>query len=283
MKLTHKALLLFCLFLLSGHAHAQSFLQDSTISISGMILTEKSKEPVENAIISIKRNRRGVISDSAGIFHLQIHARDTLVVSSMGFETIEWPIPVISDPDFPPFFKIHVKDQAVLLKEVDIYALGTWEEFKQDVVKTKTPPKKNMGQSYKLNKAQLMEIEKKKMETTPPNVVAGLIGLGSKIFKKKRKPQPVFSDDINYLHQQMLQQKFNREIVAGLTQEKDSTLEKVFVYICRHSNFTYKDSELEIQTKILELYQEYLSDPEKANSSIVNLDTLNRIPNHLRP
>jgi hypothetical protein len=187
MKPLYQVLFFIFSLLLSGNIYAQEFLQDSTISISGMILSDKSKEPVENAIITIKRTRRGVISDSSGVFHLQIRAKDTLVVSSMGFETIQWPVPLISNPDFPPFFKIHLKDQAVLLKEVDIYALGSWEEFKEDFVKTKTPPKKNMGESYKLNKAQMMEIKRKEMETTPPNIVAGLIGLGSKLFKKKKK------------------------------------------------------------------------------------------------
>ncbi|NOU58919.1 carboxypeptidase-like regulatory domain-containing protein [Marinifilum caeruleilacunae] len=283
MKACSPTLLIFTLFLFSGNITAQTFLQDSTISISGMILSEKSKEPIENAIVTIKRTRRGVISDSAGVFHLQIQPKDTLVVSSMGYEIIQWPVPLIIDPDFPPFFKIHLKGQAVLLKEVDIYALGTWEEFKEDFVKTKTPPKKNMGEKYKLNEVQMMKIRQKELETTPPNIVAGLIGLGSKLFKRKRKAEPVFSDDINFLHQQMLQKKFNREIVADLTHESDSTLEKVFVFICKNSDFTYKDSEIHIQTKILELYEEYLQDPEKANSSILRLDSLNKIPNHLRP
>lgn len=84
MKPIPKSLIFICFILISLNALAQEYAQDSTISISGLILTDKSKEPIEDAIITIKRTRRGVISDSSGVFHLQILPKDTLVISSMG-------------------------------------------------------------------------------------------------------------------------------------------------------------------------------------------------------
>ncbi|WP_321300135.1 carboxypeptidase-like regulatory domain-containing protein [Marinifilum fragile] len=283
MKPIPKSLIFICFILISLNALAQEYAQDSTISISGLVLTDKSKEPIEDAIITIKRTRRGVISDSSGVFHLQILPKDTLVISSMGFEMIQWPVPAITDPNFPPFFKIYLKDQAVPLKEVNVYALGTYDDFKEEFVKKKLPPKKKKGEGFKLSEAQMFEIKLKEQARTPPNVVAGLIGLGSKLFKKKKKPQPVFSNEINYLHQQMLEEKFNREIVSNLTGESGKTLEQLYAFICKNSDFTYQDSELDIQTKILELYKEYKLDPEKANSSLLELKKTNKIPNHLRP
>ncbi|WP_282015575.1 carboxypeptidase-like regulatory domain-containing protein [Marinifilum flexuosum] len=283
MKPNPKSLILICFTLLTLNGVAQEFSQDSTISISGFILSDKEKEPIEDAIITIKRTRRGVISDSSGVFHLQILPKDTLVISSMGFEMIQWPVPAIADPNFPPFFKIYLKNQAVPLKEVNVYALGTYEDFKEEFVKKKLPPKKKKGEGFRLSEAQMFEIKLKEQARTPPNVVAGLIGLGSKIFKKKKKPQPVFSNEVNFVHQQMLQEKFNREIVTNLTGETGNTLEQVYAYIYKNSNFTYQDSELDIQTKILELYKEYKLDPEKANSSLLQLKKKDKIPNHLRP
>ncbi|PXY00907.1 hypothetical protein DF185_13505 [Marinifilum breve] len=288
MKPNPKSLILICFIFISLTSSAQNLSQDSTISISGLILSDKEKEPIEDAIITIKRTRRGVISDSSGVFHLQILPKDTLVISSMGFEMIQWPVPAISDPNFPPFFKIYLKNQAVPLKEVNVYALGTWENFKEDFVKSKTPPKENLGERYKLSKVQLEEIKQKEMESCPGNIVSGLIGLGiklgSKIFPKKRKtPQPVFSNELKYLHKQVLMEKFNRKIVSDLTGETGKTLEKLYAYICKKSHFTYLYSELDIQTKILELHKEFMLDPEKANISIAKIDTINRIPNHLRP
>ncbi|PXY00908.1 hypothetical protein DF185_13510 [Marinifilum breve] len=283
MKTFFNIIIILFLSTLYFRGYSQSFLQDSTISISGLILSDKQKEPIEDAIITIKRTRRGVISDSSGVFHIQILPKDTLVISSMGFEMIQWPVPAISDPNFPPFFKIYLKSQAVPLKEVNVYALGTYEEFKEEFVKKKLPPMKKKGEGFKLSEAQMLEIKLKEQARTPPNVVAGLVGIGKKIFKKKKKPQPVFSSEVSFLHQQMLQEKFNREIVTNLTGETGNKLEQLYAYICKNSDFTYLDSELDIQTKILELYKEYKLDPEKANSSLLQLNKENKIPNHLRP
>ncbi|WP_421917944.1 carboxypeptidase-like regulatory domain-containing protein [Marinifilum sp.] len=276
-------LLLLPFILLSSNCFAQSSMLESTISISGLILSEKNKNGIENAIVTIKRTRRGVISDSSGVFHLQIQANDTLVISSMGYEIKEWPVPFIIDPNFPPFFQIYLKNHAVLLKEVNVYALGTWEDFKNDFVKAKTPAKKNMGEAYRLNKSQLQKVKLKELERTPPNVVQGLLSIGSGLFKTRRKDKPVYSDKINSLHQQRLYEKFNRKIVSELTNETGKTLEIVYNYISRKGNFIYHDSEIEIQKRILKLYEEYKLDPEKANSNVLDLDANHKIPNHLRP
>jgi hypothetical protein len=79
----------FCLlFMLIGLCLANSGIAQHTI-VRGTITNQFTKERIPFASVSWKRSGQGIISDSAGNFTIQArrHQADTLLISSVGFQT----------------------------------------------------------------------------------------------------------------------------------------------------------------------------------------------------
>jgi hypothetical protein len=268
MKPIHKAFFLIPLVLLTSNAYSQAFLQDSTISISGMILTEKSKEPIENAIVTIKRSRRGVISDSTGIFHLQIQQKDTLIVSALGYEMKEWPVPIILNPDFPPFFQIKLQDISYLLKEVDIYALGTWEEFKDEFIKTKieekNPINKDIGKQlepYNSKKPNPVPAQYRPKIDKKMGVVDAIFRptdfLHNKLSKKEKAKKKISKIIQAESKNKKISSKYNAKIVSNATGLKGDELVAFMEFCGKKIHVTENSSDYDVMKQILNFYEEY--------------------------
>ena len=128
-------LILLILLLVYNSSKATSIENDSLIRISAQVVVAKSFTPIPLSHIIVKGKRSGQICDSLGTFHLQVKQSDTLIISALGYETKQWAIPLIFDTTLPSFFQIPLKKMAYLLNEVDVFAFGTWDEFKADFLK----------------------------------------------------------------------------------------------------------------------------------------------------
>ena len=158
-------LLLLILFLFSKSSSATNVEKDSLISISGQVVTNTGISPIPLSHLIIKGKRSGQICDSLGIFHLQVKQSDTLLISALGFKTQEWAVPFIFDTTLPLFFQIPLEKMAYLLKEVEVFALGTWDEFKDEFLKLE------IKDDYVLNsqiKKELAPFRTKKPNIVPP-------------------------------------------------------------------------------------------------------------------
>lgn len=79
--------LLFCLLFVCAAVYAQ----DKTVS--GKVVNAFDKQPVPGASISVKGTNKAVVSDTEGSFVISVSNPDaTLVISSVGYETIEIPL-----------------------------------------------------------------------------------------------------------------------------------------------------------------------------------------------
>ncbi|WP_372754780.1 carboxypeptidase-like regulatory domain-containing protein [Labilibaculum sp.] len=256
--------------------------QKLNISISGTILQSKNHTPIPLATISINRTRQGTICDSLGVFHLQIQQGDTLRISALGFQGIDWEIPFIFNTEFPPVFQIKLEDTSYLLDEVDIYALGIWDEFKEEFIHIKVPKKDTLSTKFTLSKVEIQNIKDKITINTPPNLLGGLMYYASKLIVKKKAPQIVISKEIQELHKQILSKKYNKKLIAELTHEKGVKLDELTAFINSQTNFTFESNEFSIQTKIIELYEEFKQNPEIINKQRFKIDTSKKIINRLR-
>lgn len=268
MKIFLKFILILFLSANAFHSNAQSFLQDSTLSISGLIYSSKTNEAIPNATVTIKRSRKGVICDSTGVFHLQIQERDTLVISALGYELKEWPVPLILNPDFPPFFRIKLQDISYLLKEVDIYALGTWDEFKDEFVKAKVkeknPINKDIGK-------QLAPYNTKKPNPVPAQYrpkIDKKMGIVDAIFRptdflhnklsKKEKIKKNLSKRIKEEGKnKKIGKKYNAQIVSDATGLKGDELLAFMEFCGKKIQVTENSRDYDVMKQILDLYQEY--------------------------
>jgi hypothetical protein len=257
------------LFLSSSYySFSESSKIDSIISISGQILHSESLAPIPLATITIKRTRKGTICDSLGIFHLQIQQFDTLRISALGYKRIEWEIPFVFNPDSPPFFQIKLDEISYLLDEVDIYALGTWDEFKEDFIKSKLEEKDPINISIT---KQLAPYNTKKPNVVPPQYRAnreGKMGVVSAIFaptdflfdklskseKSKKKISKIIRNEGNT---KKINAKYNAEIVAEATGLEGDELVKFMGYAGSNIKVTPNSSEYFVMKQILFWFNKY--------------------------
>jgi CarboxypepD_reg-like domain len=64
-------------------------------SIKGKIFNQKDGKPISNASVRIPKGNRGLLSDAAGNFEMQVtrlKKNDTIMISSIGFKTLKIPV-----------------------------------------------------------------------------------------------------------------------------------------------------------------------------------------------
>lgn len=255
------------------YSFSESSKIDSIISISGQILHSESLAPIPLATIIIKRTRKGIICDSLGIFHLQIKQFDTLRISALGYKNINWEIPFIFNPDSPPFFQIKLEDISYLLDEVDIYALGTWDEFKEDFIKSKLLEKDPINKSII---KQLAPYNTKKPNVVPAqyrakNEKMGILAaiqsptnfLYNKLSKSEKAKKKLSKIIRNESKTRKISSKYNGEIVADATGLEGDELVKFMEYAGSHIKVTPNSSEYYVMKQILFWFGKYKEESTK--------------------
>ena len=92
-----KAIVFFFFFIFSWNSFAQD---GGALEIVGQVIDAKEKTPVVFATIQFKQNTKGMITDEDGFFRLpkgQLQTTDTLLISSIGYQTKEFPIIQLED------------------------------------------------------------------------------------------------------------------------------------------------------------------------------------------
>ena len=118
-----------CLFLTAGagvssvwaapeeNAQATSIVQQSS-TVNGKI-TDANGEPIIGASVVIKGTTNGTITDFDGNFMLEVPAKATLVVSYVGYKTLEVPV------NGKKTLNINLKEDTEMLDEVVVVGYGT--------------------------------------------------------------------------------------------------------------------------------------------------------------
>lgn len=262
-------LLLFILFLFYNSSSATNIENDSIISISGQIVTTTGISSIPLAHLIIKGKRSGQVCDSLGIFHLQVKQSDTLIISALGFKTQEWAIPFIFDTTLPQFFQIPLEKMAYLLKEVDVFAFGTWNEFKDDFIKLE------LKDDYVLNTQITKELAP--FRTRKPNIVppqyrqkiekftfihalfAPTDFLFSKLSRSEKRKKKITKMIREEWRIKKLSQYYSSEIVAANTGLSGDTLEDFMAYCGPKLEITEITSQYDILEQIVNNYKEYLN------------------------
>jgi hypothetical protein len=123
-----KTLILFCI-LFASQVKAQDN-KEGLIQFSGVIVSTDSLAPVPFATILVKNTSRGTTSDYYGYFSFVAKTNDTLVFSSIGYETINF---IVSDSLGEGRYSLiqTMNRDTVELETVHIYPWPTPEQFKE--------------------------------------------------------------------------------------------------------------------------------------------------------
>ncbi len=263
-----KKFIIIVLFLTSLSLSAKNIDRDSTISISGQIVASKSFSPIPLSHIIIKGKRSGQICDNLGVFHIQIKQSDTLVISALGHKTLEWTIPYIFDTKFSSFFQISLEEMAYLLNEVDVFALGTWDDFKKNFRELE------LKDDFAINKQITAELAP--FNTRPPNIIPpqyrttiedpgvwDAIGnpasfLFTKFNSKEKSKRKVSNMMRNEWRTKKYAKYYTSDIVSAHTGLKDEALEDFMAYCGPKLEITEITSQYDILEQIVKNHKVYL-------------------------
>ena len=260
-------LLIFFLFCTTS-SFSNTVKNDSLISISGQIIKTTNLSPIPLAHLIVKGQRSGKICDSLGRFHLQLKQSDTIIISALGFQSEEWAVPFIFDNTLPSFFQIPLEKMAYLLQEVDVFALGTWDEFKADFVKLE------IKDDYVINKQIIKELAP--YQTKKPNIIPPqyrptiedpnlfrnrnnlLSYLYTKLNKKEKSKRKVAKRIRSKWKMKKYAQYYTSIIVSANTGLKDQELEEFMAYCGPKIEINENTSQYDVMEQIVNNYKEYL-------------------------
>jgi hypothetical protein len=131
---------------LSAIGFTQSEFSDSTatsspnvIQISGMVVTGDSLSPLPFATVFRKRDLRGTMTDANGFFSIPALENDTITVSSVGYITQEFFVPV--DLEFPRMNVVQpLGRDTIAIDQAYIYPWPTKERFREDFLELQLSP-----------------------------------------------------------------------------------------------------------------------------------------------
>ncbi len=123
---------LFFIFLLSATIYSQA-VTDSLFILHARIITADSALPLHNAHVLSKFNHWGTISNENGEFKMWVNYGDSIMVSSIGFNSavLRMDSTVIFS-DNP--YNILMEKDTVLINEIIIHAFWDYRTFKQLII-----------------------------------------------------------------------------------------------------------------------------------------------------
>lgn len=119
-------------FLFKNISFAQTEPKDSiVIQFSGLILTEEYNQlvPVPFTTVYVEDSRRGTYSDLDGFFSIVVRKGETVVFSSIGFETVRYVIPDTLKSNRYTVYQLMSKD-TIILPETVVYPWPSREHYK---------------------------------------------------------------------------------------------------------------------------------------------------------
>lgn len=262
MRLYRLFIVVFCLISLlfiSKITYSQS---SKKILLAGKVLNSSTKEEIPFVHILINDSRLGVLTDDYGVYKISINTGDSLILNAIGYKGAKFIVPNISGDDL--YQNIELDPMSYQLKEVCVYSLGTWEQFRQDFLHMKIEKTLEAKIAEKLNK-NIAENIKRDLNSGAVFMTGSGIGVsfGKTPAQRTKARREHLARSI--AQNKILARKYNKEIVAKIIGEKESeTLDLFMVYINTNLKFTEKTSRIEIIKGIKELYNKFkLLQPEK--------------------
>lgn len=269
-------------FFLFGAFSQEEEENDNSFIVSGKVINSKTLEGISFANVNLHGTYWGIVCDSAGFFRLRVHPNQDLRISALGFQEQFVSITQPKAEEEEVFQEILMEQGSILLEEVSIYSLGTWAQFKENFVKEDLPEEENLASTFDFGNLKLAQAENNSLNRQGFgfNVLDGISAIKS-IGKKRRARKKVVQ--MTDWQLRILQQKYNKEVIAELTHESGYKLDQLTEYINTKQSFTYQTSEMYIGVRIKQLYKEFLLEKPHLENDLSYADSLGTVRNHLRP
>jgi hypothetical protein len=146
--------IMFLLVLNTGFVHAQK--GDTSVVLSGVVVTGEYLHPVASAHIYIENRNVGTIANTDGTFAFTSQRSDTIRFSAIGFKDSYWVVPDTLSGNRYSLVQVMSND-TILLQETLIFPFLTYEDFKEELLTVDPPPTDEDRARYNLAQAQIYE------------------------------------------------------------------------------------------------------------------------------
>ena len=228
---------------------------DTPKKVSGIILNDNSKTPIENVNVINLNKVLGTVTNAKGYFELDVSANDTLHISYIGFQSLK--IRVTNDWIKSVKTNIQLTEKAIALEEVNImpYYLTGYLEVDTKLIPT--------AENYRYSISGLQQGYE--AGENSPNAFGRVLGsifnpadmlynfFGKKSVELKRLKKMKKDDTVRNL----LESKFDRETLAVLLGVDKKEIAEI-MQRCNYSEaFIKTANDLQIMDAISECYEEY--------------------------
>ncbi len=254
---------------------AQTSDEEESFTLSGKVIDAATLEGIPFSHIKIDDTYWGVICDSLGFFKIAIKPNQNLKVSSLSYAEIL--VPITSEvTDGAAFQEISLDRMSYMLEEVDIYSLGTWEQFKENFVKMELPDDSNIAGGWDFGNMKQHMQAALAMDRTGAGISI------NRKFKDRKQREHVAKLKSREFKVDILKSKFNKQLVEDITREKGERLEALMVYITEREYFTFQTRDMYIQQRIKACYDTFVLEYVEGEYEYALDDTTKTLRNHLR-
>ncbi len=145
--------LLFLVFATQNRLHAQTE-NVNIVGIYGLLMSSDTSRPISDAQIFSRDNYLGCFSDTAGRFYITVTRNDSIMLSSLGYDTRIIPI-TDSILQLKQPITFYMAIDTILIHEIVIHAFWDYDTFIQMIIHM-TPAKSSYDISEDLNKRPLL-------------------------------------------------------------------------------------------------------------------------------
>jgi hypothetical protein len=250
-----KILIHFCLTIFSLPLYPQTITAETSPPLKGIIVNEHTFEYIPLVHIYNERTRRTTVTDTSGYFAVTVNKGDTLVFSSIGFF-----LKAVSITDSMLMEKsvfIELIPRKYEIPEARVYALGTYEQFKQKVLALKLPE----TQTDKLRKS-LYDVSRQvgaevKYQQDMDKLARGVLYSVPILTREEIEMIKLKKIKEKERIRNIIYEKFNPDIVGELTGLEGDELIKFMVFCNFNEKYLLETNQYYILEKVLEKYEEF--------------------------
>jgi len=245
-----------CLLSIFLPGNSQTEHLDLSENLKGSIIDEKTLGYIPLAHIYNERTRKTSVSDTSGNFRLKVKNGDTLVFSAIGYflKTVYITDSLLKEKTV----FIELLPRTYEISEARVYALGTYEQFKQKVLALRLPETRTdklRKYLYDLSKKTGKEVKyRQEMDKLTQGGVLYAIPIRSPEEIEMIKLKKILEKE---KVQKIIDEKFNREIVADVTGLKDEDLTEFIVFCNFSEKYLLDTNPYDILIKVLEKLEVY--------------------------
>lgn len=225
--------------------------------LSGVILDDSLGHVIPFAHLWNERTRMGGISDDSGIFHISIRKLDTIYFSALGYQNKKIVIP---DSSGDLLLEIRLQPKKYEINEVVVRRFGTYESFKQQVLNYRVPETETtrlrahlaVAATNAAIESDQERINRQKMSTGGFGVTSSM---GAGINREKQRMEHLARLK---KRTQIINQKFNREMVGEITKLEGEALTHFMAFCNFSEEYLYKADLYSIIETIHKKYSAYL-------------------------